>query len=49
MMRCDGCDLVVDTDDDPDSLYEIDGDCLCETCRDRWARNQRPEPFEDTP
>ena len=30
MMRCDGCDRVIDTDDFPDSLYVTGRDCLCE-------------------
>lgn len=39
MMRCNDCERLVDTDDDPDSLYVVDHDdqCICEHCRDRLA------------
>lgn len=46
MMKCDGCGLVIDTDDDPESLYVLDGDALCEVCRDKWARAQGHELAE---
>jgi len=49
LMRCDGCGWITDTDDDPESLYVLDGECLCENCRDRWARNQAPENDEMEP
>ena len=28
MMRCDRCQKVIDTDDDPDSLYETEDGCI---------------------
>ena len=35
MMLCKLCDRLVNTDDDPDSLYvpKHDGDCICRGCR----------------
>jgi hypothetical protein len=33
MMRCSRCCEAVDTDYDLDSLYVIDGQCICEHCR----------------
>jgi len=35
IMRCDDCERLVDTDDDPDSLYIQGKECLCITCRSR--------------
>lgn len=49
MMRCDWCNRSVDTDQDTEMLMELDGDLLCDTCRDRWARNQAPEEAEPCP
>lgn len=37
MMRCDRCQKVIDTDDDPDSLYETEDGCICERCRELEA------------
>lgn len=34
MMLCTRCDGHVDTDEDLDSLYVKDGECICEHCRD---------------
>ena len=39
LMPCADCGLLVDTDDDPESLYAFERlgrkvDCLCETCRE---------------
>jgi hypothetical protein len=33
MMRCERCSRAVDTDYDCDSLYVVDGQCVCEWCR----------------
>ena len=33
-MRCIGCDHIVDTDLDSESLYVKDMECWCEHCRD---------------
>ena len=51
-MRCIECGRIVDTDDDPDSLYIVDGECFCEHCRGeldlepRWESNPHvAEPF----
>lgn len=35
-MLCKLCERLVDTDDDPDSLYVIryDGECVCKWCRE---------------
>lgn len=44
MMRCSRCDFAVDTDDEPESLYIIDGKCLCANCRaDLEAEAYPPE------
>ena len=42
-MLCKFCDALVDTDDDPDSLYVIghDGKCVC-----KWCRDERELPTE---
>lgn len=34
MMLCTLCGDLVDTDDDPDSLYVTDGKCFCWECRE---------------
>lgn len=39
LMRCDRCGRMVDTDEDPASLFpftmgEMPYDCLCEQCRE---------------
>jgi len=32
LARCDNCDRLIDTDDDPDSCEKV-GEILCEWCR----------------
>jgi hypothetical protein len=32
-MLCNRCERLVDTDEDLDSLYVTDGQCVCEHCR----------------
>lgn len=34
LMRCNYCERVVDTDEDLESLYVTDGQCVCEHCRE---------------
>lgn len=36
LMLCHLCERLVDTDDDPDSLYVLgyDDKCVCDGCRD---------------
>lgn len=33
MLLCDGCKMPVDTDEDPDSLYIGEDECVCKSCR----------------
>lgn len=40
MMRCEGCDFFVDTDDDPESLYVIEDLCICERCREELEEDE---------
>ena len=35
MICCTNCGDLVDTDDDPDSLYVPRWPCLCQHCRDK--------------
>lgn len=38
MARCDDCERLIDTDDDPDALIETSPTttvCRCEPCRER--------------
>lgn len=44
MMRCDECERLVDTDDDPDSLYVKKRECLCKGCRNDL---NEPSEFEE--
>lgn len=46
-MCCHFCGRIVDTDDDPDSLYVLgyDDRCVCEACRDE--RELRTELDEE--
>lgn len=38
MIRCDLCDRLIDSDDDPDCFVEGNpSGCFCEPCRDRAA------------
>lgn len=34
MMKCDNCEVLIDTDSDPESLYVVDIKCFCLDCRD---------------
>lgn len=43
LIRCDGCNVAINTDTDTETIRVLDGDCLCETCADQWARAQGRE------
>ena len=43
MIRCDGCDRIIDSDDDPDCFVEVGNmrrmnftKVMCERCRDEY-------------
>ena len=51
MIRCDGCDRVFDSDDDPQCFEDTDGAfgtwrVLCEQCRETEKTGEFSEEYE---
>ena len=43
-MRCFHCDAPVNTDDQPETLYIIDGECVCWDCEPELITEWLDEP-----
>ena len=47
MTRCERCERIFDSDEDPDCFVEkpthTSYECICESCRDEiWEENEKP-------
>ena len=47
MIRCEWCERLIDSDDDPDCFAENPEEVLCEWCRDKRYAEQTDPPPED--